>query len=96
MARLTAAERQSLKDLTDRAEAEDEANAADELWVRTKDGNEVKLTGAKAAAYRRKHQLEADDEPEDGDGQEDELEPDDAPEKETYFARKPKKAAAAK
>ena len=93
MARMTAAERKQYEDLQARAKAEEESDAADELWVETKDGNKVQLTGAKASAYRRKHGLEIDDEPagdaEDGD----ELDPDAEPEKETYFARKPKAAA---
>jgi hypothetical protein len=63
---LTKKERDLLAALSEKAKAEEEAEAGYELWIKTMDGNETKLTGAKAKAYARKHGLE-DDEPEDED-----------------------------
>lgn len=75
MARLTKQERATLKELSERAKAEDDADAAYELTVETASGHKVKLTGEKARRYAAKHGLELDDD-EDTDDETDELEDD--------------------
>lgn len=94
MARLTAQERRVLADLSTRAKDEDEKDSGLELWVKTQAGHEVKLTGAKAAAYARKHglELDEDDDQEDDDDGEEEL--DKEPKKGAgYFVGKKKPGA---
>jgi hypothetical protein len=96
MARLTKEERATLDALAARAKAEDDDDAAAEIVVENAAGHKVHLTGAKARAYMRKHGL--DDLDDDGDAGDDEDDlPDDPPakKKESYFAGKTKKPAAA-
>ena len=65
MARLTKQERATLKQLSERAKAEDDADAEYELTVETANGHRVTLKGDKARRYAAKHQLDLDDEPDD-------------------------------
>lgn len=79
-----------LADLSKRAQDEDEKDSDLELWVETQGGHKVKLTGAKASAFARKHglDLDEDDDQEDDDAGEEELEKDTKPKKESYFGKR--------
>lgn len=71
MARLTKEEREQLAALADRAKAEDEEDAATELWVKNDDGHQIKLTGIKARRFMAKFGIEDDDEQEEEDPEDD-------------------------
>lgn len=66
--RLTAAERKTLQELTDRAQADADADDGYELTVKLDDGRSVTLAGAKARAFARKHGLDVDDDDDPGEG----------------------------
>lgn len=70
MARLTKQERATLDELSKRAKAEDDDDASYSITVETANGHKVKLTGADARKYARKHGLELDDDDQDPDDEE--------------------------
>lgn len=89
---MTKEERDQLAALSEKAKAEEEADATYELRVKKGD-HEVTLTGAKARAFARKFGIEDDDEAEGGDAEGEGSEEGDEPPARTegYFNKRDKK-----
>lgn len=89
---MTKEERDQLTALSEKAKAEDEADANYEIWVKKGD-HEVKLTGAKARAFATKFGIE-DEDSDAGDGEDQDAEDADEPPARTGgygFGKKAKK-----
>lgn len=73
MSRMTPEERAALKELSDRAKAEEDADSQFVVRARNAKGIEVEYTGAEARAFLKRHGFE-EDEPEQPEGDDDDAE----------------------